>query len=72
MEWKYLLQVVYDESLRISHADCGTILLFESDKSAKEPKAIFHLGDEPGKALLPIEQAVLNNGEAIDRGRSCQ
>ena len=39
-EWKYLLQVVYDESLRISHADCGTILLFEPDKSAKVPGVI--------------------------------
>ena len=65
MDWKYLLQVVYDESLRVSHADCGTILLFAPDKSATEPKVIFHLGEEPGGTLLPIEQAVLTSGEAI-------
>ncbi len=64
-DWKYLLQVVYDESLRISHADCGTILLFESDKSTKLPKVIAHLGDEPGKTLLPMERAVLKHGDAL-------
>ncbi|MGB8215573.1 MAG: GAF domain-containing protein [Anaerolineales bacterium] len=65
MEWKHLLQLVYDESLRVSHADCGTILLFELDKSAKEPKTIFHMGDEPDQALYPIERAVLKRAEAI-------
>ena len=25
LEWKYILQVVYDESLRVSKADCGTV-----------------------------------------------
>jgi GAF domain-containing protein/sensor histidine kinase regulating citrate/malate metabolism len=65
MDWKYLLQVVYDESLRVSHADCGTILLFGLDKSASEPKVVFHLGEEPGGTLLPIEQAVLSGGEAL-------
>jgi PAS domain S-box-containing protein len=64
-DWKYLIQVIYDESLRVSHADCGAILLFELEKSAEDPKVIFHLGDEPAKTLLPIERAVLNRGEAI-------
>ena len=65
MDWKYLLQVVYDESLRVSHADCGTILLFAQEKTAGEPHVVFHLGEEPGGTLLPIEQAVLSNGEAL-------
>jgi GAF domain-containing protein/nitrogen-specific signal transduction histidine kinase len=65
MDWKYLLQVVYDESLRVSHADCGTILLFAKDKSAGEAQVVFHLGEEPGGTLLPIEQAVLSSGEAL-------
>ena len=65
LDWKYLLQVVYDESLRLTHADCGTILLFEFDNTDKEPKVILHLGDEPVEALLPIERAVLKHNEAI-------
>ncbi len=65
MDWKYLLQVVYDESLRVSHADCGTILLFAPDESAGEPKVIYHLGDERADVLLPIERAVLGSGEAL-------
>ncbi len=35
LEWKYILQVVYDESLRVAHADCGTVLLFDLGKTAR-------------------------------------
>jgi PAS domain S-box-containing protein len=65
LEWKYLLQVVYDESLRISHADCGTILLFEWDGASPEPKVIHHLGDEPGAALTPLERVVVQRGDGM-------
>ncbi len=65
MDWKYLLQVVYDESMRVSHADCGSILLFELDQPAKEPKVIFQLGEENGGTLIPIERTVLAGGDAI-------
>ena len=65
LEWKYILQVVYDESLRVSHADCGTVLLFDWGKSAREPKVIYHLGDEPSKTLLPVERLVFKQGEAM-------
>ena len=46
-EGKYLLQVVYDEALRTTRADCGTILLFNLENtngSDKAPEIIFHLG----------------------------
>ena len=57
LEWKYLLQVVYDESLRIAHADCGSMLFSLTDRDLMAmPKVIFHLGDEPSEALLPIER----------------
>ena len=65
LEWKYIMQVVYDESLRVSHADCGTILLFEFEKRTREPKVAFHLGDDPSKTLLPIERLVYKQGEAM-------
>ncbi|HVM72883.1 MAG TPA: GAF domain-containing protein [Anaerolineales bacterium] len=65
MDMKYLMQVAYDESLRISNADCGTILLFEPDGSGGEPKVISQIGEETGNSLLPIELAVLSSKEAI-------
>jgi PAS domain S-box-containing protein len=66
VEWKYLLQVVYDESLRTTRADCGTILLFDlGDESVSEPHVMFHLGDEPERELLPIEHTLLKHGEPI-------
>ncbi|MBN2388354.1 MAG: GAF domain-containing protein [Anaerolineales bacterium] len=67
LEWKYLLQVVYDESLRTTRADCGTILLFEAMATAEtEPQVVFHIGDAPGpEGLLPIEREVLTNSAPI-------
>ncbi|MRR31257.1 GAF domain-containing protein, partial [bacterium] len=67
LEWKYLLQVVYDESLRTTRADCGAILLLDLDEDGSgAPKVMFRLGDEQPEAdLLPIEQAVLGRGEPI-------
>ena len=68
MDWKHLLQVVYDESLRTTRADCGTILLFNLDVESvneNERHVIFHIGDELNLELLPIERAVLENGEPI-------
>ena len=65
-EWKHLLQVVYDESLRTTRADCGTVLLFDPQvEPAGEPRLMAHLGDAPGGELLPIELAVLKKGDAI-------
>jgi PAS domain S-box-containing protein len=66
VDWKYLLQIVYDESLRTTRADCGTILLFElGDEPVAdgERRVQFYLGDAPADVLLPIEQAVLTHGE---------
>ncbi len=64
-EEKYILQVTYDESLRVSGADCGRILLFAPGVTGQELKVIFHLGDDFAKTLFPIERAVLEHAEAV-------
>jgi len=65
-EWKYLLQVVHDESLQVTHAPCGSILLLDSvTGSASEPTISFHLGEEGSDTLLPIERAALERGDPI-------
>lgn len=66
MEWKYLLQVVYDEALRTTRADCGVLLHFDLESGSQSaPRVVFHLGDSPASSLLPIEQRVLETGEPI-------
>ena len=76
---EHLLQRVYDESLRTTRADCGTILLFnislaraetsgasdESFEAQRLNKPMIHIGDEPGPELLPLEKAVLHTGETL-------
>jgi PAS domain S-box-containing protein len=64
-DWKYILQVLYDESLRMTGADCGTLLVLEAGKLNEASKPTFHLGDEPGESLLPIEGVVLKRGKAL-------
>ncbi len=68
MEWKYLLQVVYDEALRTTRADCGTILLFDLENQSEagaNPSIVFHLGDNPSPELLTIEREALRTGDPV-------
>ncbi|MDH5505775.1 MAG: GAF domain-containing protein, partial [Anaerolineae bacterium] len=66
VELEHLLQRVYDEILRTTKADCGSILLFESGNGeATAPVIGMYLGDEPGQELGPMEKQVIENGEAL-------
>jgi PAS domain S-box-containing protein len=60
-----LLNMVYDEALRITRADCGTILLFEEeiDRSGR-PKVRFFVGDMPEPSLTLLEQHVVERNTA--------
>ncbi len=64
----HLLQRVYDEVLRTTRADCGTILLFELDEtsaSPASPQVMLHLGDNPSTRLHPLEEWVLKEKESL-------
>jgi PAS domain S-box-containing protein len=81
IDHEHLLQRVYDELLRVTGADCGTILLFELNtaddgqavllsgsyqaEETRLPKTTLHLGDLPGVNLHPLEESVLLSGEPI-------
>ncbi len=64
---KHLLQVVYDEGLKTTKADCGTITLFEQDSLGDDeiPASILALGCAQGADLTEIEQEVVRSGKAI-------
>jgi PAS domain S-box-containing protein len=64
LELKRLLQVVYDQLIQTTEADCGAIFLFEQVENAfHNPKVSFHVGDSVGGSLTPIEHKVLMAGE---------
>lgn len=69
LELQHLIQLVYDEALHTTGADCGTILLFgvpETGFSAgSSPKILLHLGDPHAQGLHPLEQLVLESEEAV-------
>jgi PAS domain S-box-containing protein len=61
-----VMRRVFDELLRTTRADCGTLLLFELEEEANLPPRIaLHLGDPPGENLHPLEMAVLERGETV-------
>ncbi|HTX92753.1 MAG TPA: GAF domain-containing protein, partial [Anaerolineales bacterium] len=64
-DWKYLVQVVYDESLRAVHADCSSVIFFEDYHSGKEPTVTESLGDDRPSEMLQVERDALKQGDAI-------
>ena len=67
IELEHLLQRVYEEALRTTNADCGTILLFNLVKeSGQEIPAVFmHFGEEPEATRHPIETYAYQNVEPV-------
>jgi PAS domain S-box-containing protein len=58
-----LLQVVYEQVVQTTEADCGAIFLFEQAENALfHPRVSFHVGDSVTGSLTPIEQKVLRAG----------
>ena len=64
---RHLLKVVYEEGLRVTKADCGTITIFdqESCENGETPTSILALGCARGTPLTKIEEEVARNGNAL-------
>ena len=59
-----LLQLVYDEAVRTTRADCGSLVLFDLNCPPEEAPRIRFLVGEPGAVeLSPFELSVLEKGE---------
>lgn len=62
LDLNYLLNLVYDEALRTTRADCGTILLFDLERSrAGSPHVRFFVGDMPPVDLTAFERRVIES-----------
>jgi GAF domain-containing protein/nitrogen-specific signal transduction histidine kinase len=60
---KSLLEVVRDESLRTTRAECGAILLFNMTVSSNPPPVILSLGCPLPEAFSLLDQKVIETGE---------
>jgi PAS domain S-box-containing protein len=68
LDLNYLLNLVYDEALRTTLADCGTILLFDLEDQRRKavPEVRFFVGDMPDMELSALERLVLQRDEPIN------
>ena len=61
-----LTQLVFDECMRISNADCGSVVfLKENYKTHPEAAIVEYMGETKGDDLLQIERDCLESGEHI-------
>ncbi len=66
LDLNYLLNLVYDEAIRTTRADCGTILLFELGEDHRQyPSVRFFVGDMPEMELSPLERLVLERDAPV-------
>ncbi|MEA4910191.1 MAG: GAF domain-containing protein, partial [Anaerolineaceae bacterium] len=62
-----LLQLVYEEALRATRADCGSLLLFNlSESQGKQPVVHTTIGDHAVQELHPLEIKALESGETLN------
>ena len=59
-----LLEVIRDESLRVTRAECGTILLFDVSASFNPPSVSLSVGCSLPDTFPIIEQTAIETGEA--------
>ncbi len=60
---KLLLEVVRDESLRVTRAECGTILLFDSTASSSPPPVSLSIGCSLPDVFPLLERTAIETGQ---------
>jgi len=58
-----LLEIIHSESLRITHADCGTILVFDSNASTDPLPVSLAIGCPFPESLSALEKHAFHSGE---------
>ncbi len=62
VDLKSLLEVIRDESLRTTRAECGSILLFDPDNSSDPPPVTLSLGCPLPETFSPLDRKVIKTG----------
>jgi GAF domain-containing protein len=65
MDLTRLLEVIHEQSLRTTRADCGTILLFDTSSDASDPRVTYRLGCQGEEPLASLTLQVLSSGEPL-------
>lgn len=60
-----LLEVIHEQSIQVTHADCGTILLFDSASDALEPRVTHRLGCRVEEPLSSLTRQTLAQREPL-------
>ncbi|MFC1997681.1 GAF domain-containing protein, partial [Chloroflexota bacterium] len=64
VELHHLLELVFQEAIQTTKADCGTILLCSLTEDPLDIKHISaHFGEEPGSSRHPLENIALESGQ---------
>ncbi len=64
IDLRYMLRLVYDESIRVTGAECGRIALMDPDRKGNPMRPLFLLGEElPAGTLSALESEVLDSGK---------
>ncbi len=65
LELDRLLDVVHNEVLRVSRADCGSILLFDSAAQTQGPNVTHAIGCQTHSDLTRLDRMVLESGKSL-------
>ncbi len=65
LDVKQLLEVVHDESLNTTHADCGTVLLFDPSTDGEEQNIQFYVGCPVDENLNIMLERISNIDEPL-------
>lgn len=63
LDLRSLLQMVYDEALQVTRADCGAVLLFDQNSIEEFPKIRFVVGESDAIQLSQVEWMAAKSGE---------
>lgn len=61
---KSLLEVVRDEAMRTTRAECGAILLFDTEAATSPPPVTLSRGCTLAEPLTPLDQKAIASGES--------
>lgn len=61
----HLLQVIHDETIRATGADCGSIVLLDPGIAVADPRRLTSVGCPYGSALTPLETRAIDSAESL-------
>lgn len=65
LDWEHLIKLIYDEALRTTQADFGTLILFDWEETGEATRKVaYSIGNFVSQTLTSLDNEVLAAGEA--------